>query len=81
MRNRPENVKQFRKLLPFGAQQLIARRLGISHQSVSKAIDKLDPRHQAVQEAVRIIGKSEAPETAKRLAELLNQPESSAPAA
>jgi len=55
------------ELLPHGSVQLIAHKLGIGKQAVSKALKKQRPGHPAVVEALRMARASGAIEAAQEL--------------
>jgi len=57
-------------LLPHGAIQQIANKLGLGKQAVSKALRKQRPGHPAVVEALRLAHESGAFEAARDLATL-----------
>ncbi|GAA4503168.1 hypothetical protein GCM10023172_27570 [Hymenobacter ginsengisoli] len=58
------------QLLPRGAVKEIATTVGLSGPAVSIALRSANPAHPAVQEALRIIDKSNALATAQKLATL-----------
>jgi hypothetical protein len=58
-------------LLPHGSIQLIAHKLGIGKQAVSKALRKQRPGHPAVVEALRMARASGALDAAQELRNLL----------
>jgi len=55
------------KLLPHGSIQLIANKLGIGKQAVSKALRRQRPGHPAVQEALRMAEESGALRVAQQI--------------
>jgi hypothetical protein len=63
--------KSIAELLPHGSIQLIANKLGLGKQAVSKALRRQRPGHPAVLEALRMAHDSGAFEAARDLHELL----------
>ena len=61
------------ELLPHGSIQLIADKLGLGKQAVSKALRKQRPGHPAVVEALRMAHESGAFEAARDLRTLVPQ--------
>jgi predicted transcriptional regulator len=61
------------ELLPHGSVQLIAHKLGIGKQAVSKALKKQRPGHPAVVEALRMARASGAIEAAQELRTIMNE--------
>ncbi|GAB3638767.1 hypothetical protein GCM10027422_43570 [Hymenobacter arcticus] len=61
------------ELLPHGSVQLIAHKLGIGKQAVSKALKKQRPGHPAVVEALRMARASGAIEAAQELRTIKNE--------
>lgn len=57
------SIASIAELLPHGSIQLIASKLGIGKQAVSKALRRQRPGHPAVQEAMRMAQESGALET------------------
>jgi len=67
-------MKSLAELLPYGAIQRIADKLGIGKQAVSKALRKQRPGHPAVVEALRIATESGALAAAQTLQSLNELP-------
>lgn len=65
--------KSIAELLPHGSIQLIANKLGLGKQAVSKALRKQRPGHPAVVEALRMAHESGAFEAARDLRNLVPQ--------
>jgi hypothetical protein len=65
--------KSLSELLPHGSIQLIANKLGIGKQAVSKALRRQRPGHPAVLEALRMAKASGAFDAAQDLA-LVSKP-------
>jgi hypothetical protein len=61
------------ELLPHGSIQLIANKLGLGKQAVSKALRRQRPGHPAVLEALRMAHDSGAFEAARDLHSLINK--------
>lgn len=66
----PQSIAE---LLPHGSIQLIANKLGIGKQAVSKALRRQRPGHPAVREALRMAHDSGAFEAARDLHALVNK--------
>jgi hypothetical protein len=65
--------KSIAELLPHGSIQLIANKLGLGKQAVSKALRRQRPGHPAVLEALRMAHDSGAFEAARDLHTLVKK--------